>query len=144
MRPRQVRLAYASELPVAAFGGGQDLFGFGGLGAYVRADRRWPFDNVITERAETLDLDLDHVTGIDGAGDRRRSGQQDVARLQRDRARDVGNQIVHVPLHLVGVAVLAHTSVHHCADLLAPEIPPLNQSWAYRAQGVGALYPTHR
>ena len=110
----------------------------------VAADGRRALDDVVAQGAEALDLDLDDITRVDGAGDRRRTGQQHVTGLQGDRARDVRDEVVHVPLHLAGVAVLTHLPVDDGADLLVVEVPALDQPGPERAQGVCALHPQHR
>ena len=140
----QVRFADAAELPVAALGGGEHFLALGGLRAHVGADRRRPLDDVIAQRAEALHLDVDHIARVDRARDGRGAGEQHVAGLQGDRPCDVGDEIVHVPIHLVGVAVLLHLTVDQCADLLVPEVPPLDQPRSDGAQRVGALDPQHR
>ena len=108
------------------------------------ADRGRPLDDVIAQHPEALHLDVDHIARVDRAGDGRGAGEQHVAGLQGDRPGDVGDEIVHVPSHLVGVAVLLHLAVDQCADLLVPEVPPLDQPWSDGAQRVGALDPQHR
>ena len=45
------------------------------------------------------------------------------ARLEGDVAREVGDQVVHVPLHLVGVAVLRQHPVDGGADRLVVKVP---------------------
>ncbi len=87
-------------------------------------------DDPVAQGAETLDLDLDDVAGFDRAGVRRRPRQDHVAGHERDRARDVGDQVVHVPHHLVGRAVLAHVAVHERPDPLAVEVPVVHQARA--------------
>ena len=57
--------------------------------------------------------------GSTGRRVRRRARQEDVAGHERDQAGDVGDQVVHVPLHLVGVAVLADLAVDERADRLS-------------------------
>jgi hypothetical protein len=51
----------SAVFPVATQRGGQNFLGFCRLGAHVIADRRGAGDDVVAQRAEALDLDLDHV-----------------------------------------------------------------------------------
>src|SRR6478672_1951120 len=92
----------AAELPVAAERGRLDLFGGARLRADVVADRLVALDDRVAERAEALDLDLDHVARLDRTRVRGRPGQDHVTRLQRDRAGDIRDEVRHVPDHLVG------------------------------------------
>ena len=61
---------------------------------------------MVAQPAEPVDLDLDDVPRLDRAGARRGPGQHYIAGAQRDGAGDVGDQVVHVPVHLVGGPVL--------------------------------------
>ncbi len=133
-----------AELPIASERGGDDLLRLARLRAHVVADRHVALDDRVPEGAEPVDLDLDDVARFHRPGVRRRAGQQHVAREQRDRARDVGDQVVHVPDHLVGVPVLPDLTVHPRLDPLAVEVPVRHQSRAERAQRVRALHPQHR
>ena len=117
------RGALAAELPVAAERRRQDLLGLAGLGTDVVADRRRAADDAVGQRPEPLHLDRHDVARLDRPRVGRRAGEQHVARHERDRPGDVGDEVVHVPLHLVGVAVLAHLAVDERADLLAVEVP---------------------
>jgi len=114
------------------------------LGADVLADRHFTLDDRVAEHAEALDLDLDDVARLHRARVRRRSGEDHVARYERDRSGDVGDEVVHVPGHLVGRAVLTHLAVHERADRLAVEVPVVDEPGPQRAQRVRALYPQHR
>src|SRR6516162_4389239 len=53
--------------------------------------------------------------------------QQHVPRVQRDGAGYVGDEVVHVPLHLVGGAVLRQVAVDVGAQPLAAEVPAGDQ-----------------
>jgi hypothetical protein len=114
--------ADAAELPVAAERGGDDFLAFGGLRAEIGRHRQRPGHDVIRQLAQAVDFHVDHVAGLDRAGVGRRPGQQHVARAQRDRPRDVGDQVVHVPLHLVGGPVLREFAVDVGAQPLAAEV----------------------
>src|SRR5690606_16552161 len=128
----------------AAEGGGDDLLRAGGLGSDVAADRHGPFDDVVGQPSEALHLDLHHVARLDRPGVGGGAGQQHIARVEGDRTGDVGDEVVHVPLHLVGGAVLGDLAVDVGADPLAVEIPVVDQAGTERAQRVGALDPQHR
>src|SRR5262245_7446647 len=92
------RGANAPELPVAAERGGPHLLAFGRLRAYLAWHRQRPGHDVVAQPAEPVDLDLDDVPWLDRAGAGRGSRQQDVPRVQRDGAGDVGDEVVHVPV----------------------------------------------
>src|SRR5262245_30256279 len=100
------------ELPVPAERGGDDLLRGALPPPEPLGDRDLALDDRVAERPEPLDLDLDHVAGLDRPGVRRRPGQKHVTRLERDRPRDVGDELVHVPEHLVGGPRLDHVAVH--------------------------------
>src|SRR5581483_4243331 len=134
----------APELPVPAERGRNHLFGGRGLGADVLADRNLALDDAVAEHAEPLHLDLDDVAGLDGPGVGRRAREDDVARHQCDRPRDVGDEVVHVPDHLVGGAVLADLAVHVRPDALAVKVPVVHEAGTERAERVGALHAQHR
>ncbi len=103
-----------------------------------------PGDDVVGQPAQPVHLDLDHVAGLDRPGVRGRSRQQHVARAEGDGAGDVGDQVVHVPLHLVGGAVLREPAVDIGAQPLAVEVPAGDESRAERGHRVRALDAQHR
>src|SRR5438093_5571754 len=135
--------ADASELPVAAERRRDDFLGLARLGPDVLADRHVALDDAVPQGAEALDLDLHDIAGLDRPRVGRRPRQDDVAWHERDGPGDVGNQVVHVPYHLVGVPVLLHLAVDQGADPLGVEVPVGHQSWSERAERVGALHPEH-
>ena len=63
---------------------------------------------------------------------------------ERDRSGDVGDEVVHVPDHLVGVAVLDTSPFTNVRMRLAVEVPVVDDARSERAQGVGALHAQHR
>src|SRR6185312_5244341 len=69
------------------------LFGGTRLSAHVVTDRHVALDDRVAERAEALDLDLDHVARLDRTRVGRRPRQDHVTRLQRDRPRDVRDEV---------------------------------------------------
>ena len=101
-------------------------------------------DDRVRQRAEALDLDGHDVTGLHRPAVRRGAGEDQVAGQQRDRAGEVGDEVVHVPRHLVGAAVLADLAVDERADPLAAEVPVGDERRADRAQRVAALHAQHR
>ena len=98
----------------------------------------------VAQGAETLDLDLDDVAGVDRAGEGRRAGEQDVAGHERDGAGDVGDEVVHVPLHLGRRRVLLDDAVDAGLDALVAEVPAGDQAGADGRERVGALDAEHR
>src|SRR5690606_17606052 len=138
------RGADAAEFPVTAQGGGDDLFGLGGLRPDVVPDRDGPGDDVVAQPSQAFGLDLDHVPRPHGTRVGGGARQQHVARVQGDRAGDVGDEVVHVPLHLVGAAVLDQLAVDVGPQVLAAEVPVGDEAGPKGAERVGALDPEHR
>ena len=103
-----------------------------------------PSTTVLREHAEPFDFHFDDVAGLHRARARRCARQDHVARLERDRAGDVGDQVPHVPDHLVGVPALRDRAVHARLDVLAVEVPVGHDARPERAQGVGPLHAQHR
>ena len=102
-----------------------------------------PGHDVVLQPAQSVDLDLDHVARLDRPGVGRGTGEQHVAGQQGDRPGDVGDQVVHVPRHLVGGPVLHHGAVDVGAQPLAAEVPAGDQPGAERRHRVRALHPQH-
>src|SRR5690606_2661983 len=138
------RGADAAEFPVTAQGGGDDLFGLGGLRPDVVPDRDGPGDDVVAQPSQAFGLDLDHVPRPHGTRVGGGARQQHVARVQGDRAGDVGGEVVHVQLHLVGAAVLDQLAVDVGPQVLAAEVPVGDEAGPKGAERVGALDPEHR
>ena len=74
----------------------------------------------------------------------RRAGEDDVARHERDQPGDVGDQVVHVPGHLVGRAVLAHVVADQGEHPLVGEVPVGHDARTDRTERVGSLDAQHR
>src|SRR5439155_4203969 len=134
----------AAELPVSSEGGRDGFFGRARLRADVLADRDVALHDRVAKRPEPFDLDLYDVSGFDRARMRRRAGQDDVAGRQRDRPRDVCDQVVHVPDHLVGVPRLRGRAIDPRLDRLVVEVPVVHEARSEWAQGVRALHTEHR
>ena len=134
----------AAELPVAALRGGHHFFDVTRLSTHIGADRGGPGNDRVGQCAEPLDVDGHHIAGVHRARVGGRAREQDVAGHQGDRAGDVSNDVVHVPLHLLRVAVLFDLAVDDRADLLVVEVPIGDQPRPNRTQRVAALHPQHR
>ena len=113
------------------------------LSAHIGANWGRPGNDRVGECAQPLDLDGHDIAGVHRARVGGRAGQQDVARHQGDRAGDVSNDVVHVPLHLIGRSILFHFAVDQRADLLASEVPIGDQPRPNRTQRVAAFHPQH-
>jgi hypothetical protein len=122
----------------------EDLLAGRRLGAELRRDAERARHHPVSQPAEPVHLDLHHVAGLDRPGVGRGAGQQHVAGQQRDRAGDVGHQVVHVPAHLVGGPVLHDRAVDVGAQVLAAEVPAGDQPGAERRHRVRPLDPQHR
>ena len=91
-------------------------------------------DDRVREAADPLDLDLDDVAGLDRARVRRRAGEQDVAGLERDQPRDVGDLVGEREEQVgAGVALL---------DLLAVDEGAHGQVGRVDVGGVDQLGPS--
>jgi hypothetical protein len=99
---------------------------------------------VVGERAQALDLDGDDVARFYGSREGGRARQDDVARYQRDESSDVRDEVVHVPGHLVGGAVLSDDAVDARAHGLAPKVPRRYDTRPQGAERVGAFHAQHR
>ena len=100
--------------------------------------------NLVSQRAKSFHLHLDYITGLDRTGIRRCARQQEIARLQCNVSRDIGDKIMHIPLHFFGVAILHHFSVHECANLFAMKIPVCDESRSNWTQSIGTFDSQHR
>ena len=108
------------------------------------AHRGGALDDVVRQRAQTFDLDMDDVARLDRSRDGGRARENDVTRHQRDEPRDVGDEIVHVPGHLVGRTVLAHVFADQCEHPLVLEVPVGDYARSDRAKRVGTFDAKHR
>ena len=116
------RRADPPELPIAAERGRLHFFGLARLGADVVAERHVP-STIVLRSVPSPSTSTSTTSPGCGPGVRRRAGEQHVAGQQRDGSGDVGDQVVHVPDHLVGVAVLPHLAVHAGLDALCRGSP---------------------
>src|SRR5688572_21556834 len=63
-------------------------------------------DNADLDVADALDVAAQHITAVDGTYARGRSRKDDVARHQREQARQIADHLRYLPDHLIQVASL--------------------------------------
>ena len=105
-----------------------------------------PVGNGVGEPAQAVDLDLDDVARAHRAGMRRRSREQDIARLERDQAADIGELVGHAPDEVGRAALLDDLAVEKRAQLEVGRIELIGRDelGAERAESVLPLDPQHR
>ena len=96
-------------------------------------------DDLVLERADVLDADLDAVADVQRADASRRAGQNDVARYQRHHAADEAHQRVGVEQHVAGAGALSEFSVDARLDEQVAGIDIGGHPRAERAEAVESL-----
>ena len=143
-RTRSLRDSQPPKFPVAAQCGRQDLLRVTRLRTDLCRDRWRARHDPIGELSQSLNPDADDVSRLDRTRAGRRSAENDITGQQGDGPRQVGDQVMHVPLHLVGVARLCHGPIHESLDRLVPKVPVVHQTRPDRTERVGALHSQHR
>jgi hypothetical protein len=105
-----------------------------------------PLLDRVRQPAEALDVDLDDVARLHGARVRRRPGEDDVARLERDRPAEVRELIRDAEEHVVGGRLLHEPLVHVRAEgeVGGVELRRRHELGSEREEPVLPLDPQHR